>query len=89
MSLPIELRRRIDEMAESHLLFMKHPHAYFERNLFIAGAEAMYELMVTPSTHISTAKAEKSTHMVTNETKKSTHMVTSHMGYFSDEGIVK
>lgn len=84
-----ELRKQIEKMAKSHLSFMKYPNTYFERNLFIAGAEAMYELMVTPSTHISTAKAEKSTHMVTNETKKSTHMVTSHMGYFSDEGIMK
>lgn len=32
---------------------------------------------------------ESSTHMVTNEAKKSTDMVTSHMGFFSDEGIVK
>lgn len=36
-------KQEIEQAAENHLAFMKHPHAYFERAIFIAGAEFVLE----------------------------------------------
>ena len=36
---------KVSAAAGKHLAFMRHPNAYFERNIFIAGASYAYDLL--------------------------------------------